>query len=208
MRTPPHRLCAVAFAFLAAAGAACTTGPGLDQPEPIVNPLSAERVSVSTFHGDRLTRRLDAAQILVVPRRVGPLEVAGVHELVLTRARIELFADDGAGEAAGGTGVFGLPMRPGVQLVSGSIFELEWSLSRGGVELARFSASRGNVDFRSGDVNLQQLRFVHSPTRREISAPAATLRGGSEVIIRGDFAVRDDAGEHTGRGLRMKILGQ
>lgn len=198
----------MAFALLAAATAACASGPDLEQPEPILCPLSAERVSVSTFHGDRLTRRIDAAQILVVPRRVGPLEVAGVHELVLTRARIELFADEGAGDGAGGSGVFGLPMRPGVQLVSGSIFELEWSLSRGGVELAHFSASRGNVDFRSGDVSLQQLRLVHSPTRRQISAPAATLRGGSEVVIRGDFVVRDDAGERAGRGLRMKILGR
>jgi hypothetical protein len=205
VRTPSQTKRAVAFAALLTSVAVGCAAPAGDASDRVANPVSLDGVRVSVFDGERLSRKFSAEQFLVLPRRAGPLEFAGLHELVVTRAKVELFLDESGGERGAAPDLLGVPVRPGIQLVSGSIFDLDWSASRGGEQVARIEASRAKVDFRNGDVDLRQFRLSHLPTSRVIEAPRATLRHGSEVVIEGEFVMRDRASQRTGRGLRLKV---
>jgi hypothetical protein len=163
-------------------------------------------LTLSEYDGSTVTRQLRTNQVLILPRRVGPLQIAALYEVVLTRARVDVFLEAAADRASARplAAIFGVPVRAGVQVASGSVFGLDWWTSRGGEPLSRIEAEHASVDFRSGEVALRQLRMTHLPTGRTIEAPRAIWRGASnDLAIRGEYVLRVGSSERRGRGLRI-----
>ncbi len=210
-------------AALAVAAACVLAGCGPNgragsREQRALGPVVLERLALSAFDGATLSRRLGTERLLVVPSQVGPLRIAGLHEVVLTRARYDVFLDGGEPGAVGRgrpnrTSLLAEPVRPDAWIVAGSVFGLEWWTSRGGEPLTRIDASRARVDVRRGDVTLHGFRMVHLPTSRSLEATRAVWREDArEFVLAGEFVLRDGASVLRGRGLRvdpeMRVVGR
>lgn len=210
MSASPHALRVAALAALAACvivGCGADRRGGSAEQAPV--PLAFEGLSASLHDGETLVSRLRAEQLLVVPSQVGPFRIAGLHELVLTRARYDVFLrpEGLAGSAPARSrrkGLLAEPVRPGVRVVAGSVHGLEWWTSRAGEAVTRVDASRARIDVRSGDVTLHGFRMVHLPTSRSLEAARAVWHEGTrEFAVEGEFVLREAARVLRGRGLRV-----
>lgn len=204
-----------------AALAVCATAAGCgaqghragSRSEGAPGPVALAGATLSAWDGETLSRRLSVERLVVAPSAIGPLRIAALHEVSLTRARYDVFlADDEELSPAaprrrdgrGRTSLLAEPVRPGVRVVAGSVAGLEWWTSRGGVPVTRVDAARARVDVRKGDVTLQGFRMMHLPTSRSLEATRAVWRERErEFVVDGEFELSDGARVLRGRGLRV-----
>ena len=175
-------------------------------------PPTFEGITISEFSGTTLRRRLRAAQLLVVPKRIGFLQVARLSELVLTGARLELFeeGDDPATRSAGDIlfrAAHGAPemVGAGQRLAAATIYGFECEMVRRGTLDVRVVARRGSVDPRSGNLVLDDFE-VNLPPLRSVRGRRALWRAAaSELVVSGAYEWRDGDSVARGRGLRLDL---
>jgi hypothetical protein len=187
---------------------------------------SLEGVTLNQFAGTTLRRRLRADQLMVLPKRIGILQVAGLRELVVTGARLELFEDvpaEGRSAAevlfSGGelptTWAAPPPDRRGrsprglqalhERLTGATIYGFECDLVRRGAADVRVQARRVTLEPRSGDLVLEDLVVEESPTR-SVRAHRGTWRASSSaIVVSGWYEQRDGDAVERGRGLRIDL---
>jgi len=212
-----RRKAAALAAFVAASvawGSGCGRSHAPADVETPARAFSLEGLVLSEFAGAKLQRRLRADQLLVVPKRMGIFQVAGLNELVLTRARLEVFeADERAPRGGGATGAVSRGtldvVSAGRRIASASIHGLECEIVRSGELRTRISAARGRVDIRSGDVILEEFSLTElRPSSRSIRGAKAVWRvAEQELVVSGPYELRDGARVTTGRGLRLDLHG-
>lgn len=202
-RTPGLRGAALAGALLALA--ACRSAPA---PPPAGDgpSLVLEDVAYSEYEGARPSRRLTAAQLLVVPKRLGLFQVTGLNELVLTRPRFEILLDARApSPAAVPRDLFGVALVRAPAVASAVMFDLECVLRRDGRPLTRLSASRASVDVRTGDVSFRDFRMASAGSPRALHAARAEWRAADRrFAVRGEYDLEGGEPRH-GRGLEVDV---
>ncbi len=206
---------AAALAALVAASLGAATGCGGErargEPGRAARTFAADGLTVSQFDGTRLARRLHAEQLVVVPRRFGPFRVAGLDEVVLARARLELFEPAGGGGRAGAV----LSRRTfetasaGRRVAGASIHGLEVDVRRGGVLRARVTAARGTLELRTGDLLLEDFEVDELvPLARSVRGARAAWRPREDaIVVEGPCEVREGGRVRRAAGLRIAVGG-
>jgi hypothetical protein len=206
-------LAALAAACLVASGCARDgDAPRESSSDVATGPLSVEGLAYAEHAGSELTRRIEAAQLLVVPRHLGVFQVAGLYEVVLTRVRIELFLDAlrrvpaPSGSSGLATPLQLTPFHDRGKLVATSLYDVQGVAVRGGTPVSRFSAANARLDVGSGDVVLNDFRITHVPTARTVQARRALWRAqANEFRIAGDYLLTDGSALRKGRGLQVDL---
>jgi hypothetical protein len=199
---------------LAAAALAALLGCAPPAPQTRVpSHTTVEGLALSEFAGATLARRISADQLVVVPKRIGIFQVSALSELVLTRARVELFETGGGTPRARATAMdaivpaegFAVPGLASVRHLAGAtIYGLEVVIRRGGAPAARVEAAHARADVRTGNLVLRDFRLIELPAGRTVSAARATWRRGSDdFVIPGDWVATEAGRTRTGRGLRV-----
>jgi hypothetical protein len=218
---------AIAIAAAIASGSACAVP---DRPPPA--PPVFEGVTLTRYLGAALAMRVRADQVLVTPKRLGVLELGSVGELILGRARVEVFersaamafpAGDVGGEGAGEEawprpGGAAAQSGPGLSFVRAAapgllgappiggvtLYALEYVIVRDGAPALRIEAKQGTVDLRHGDLALRDARVEHVASGRVVTAARATWRPDArDLVIRGEYALAANGTTARGRGVRL-----
>lgn len=194
---------ALAAAVLALAACRSTPAPPPADDRPR---LALDDVVYSEHDGARESRRLTAAQLLVVPKRLGLFQVAGLNELVLARPRFEILLDARAPlPAAVPPDLFGVALVRAPAVASAAMFDLECVLRRDGRAISRISASRASADLRTGNASLRDLRIAAAEGPRALHAARAEWRAADRrFVIRGEYDLEGEEPRH-GRGLEVDV---
>lgn len=204
---------AAALAALVAASLAAATGCGGGgaprERGQAARTFAVDGLTVSQFEGTRLARRLRSDQLVVVPKRFGPLRVAGLDEVVLARARLELLEPPDGSRGSGGGAVLSRrtieTAAAGRRVAGASIHGLEVDVSRGGVLQARVTAARGTLALGSGDLALEEFAVDElAPVARSIRGARAAWRTRERaIVIDGPYELRE--GGRVTRGTRLRV---
>lgn len=178
-------------------------------------------MTYSEFEGSRLARRIRAEQLLVVPRRVGALQLSPLSELVLTRPAIEIHEATGAPPPAApapaaspvsappfaGSGSPALLGLAAVRhLAFATLFDPTFTFVRDGVPVARLVARRATADAGSRDLLLRGVRLEHVPGGRTLTAERAVWLAREDALwIKGQYVLTDGGKTTRGRGLRVEL---
>ncbi len=192
-----------AVAWLALA--ACRPAAPAPRPAAETGPrLALEHVDSSQFEGVRRTRRLTAAQLLLVPKRLGFLEIAGLSELVLLSPRFEVALDEGAHSPdAAPRDLFDVALVRGGGVPSALMFDLECVLTRAGRPLTRISAARASANLRTGNVSLRDFRMTRVGSPHALRAARAEWSARARrFVIRGEYQLE---GDPPARARRLEV---
>lgn len=199
-----------AAAWLACSAACREPAPSRPADAPQRAALAFAGLDATELDGARVVRRVRAAQLLVVPKRFGFLEVLGLHELVLTQARFEVFLGAVRADAARGgvpRSLFAVGLLGGrAGVASASMYGVECVVRRGDEPVTRIDAERGAADLRTGDVALRRFRMTHLATGRTLTAERATWSAAEgQFVIAGEWSLASDERGRAGRGLRVAV---
>lgn len=181
-----------------------TSRPGLT-PAPTGPRLAIQGLTVQASEGGRISSRLQANQLLILPKRLGPIELGVLEELVITGARLELYAP-AAGQTTGwqsatfglgSSAVFGT--RDGPPLAGVTIHGLEVTLAGAAGAESRLTAARGDLDAWKARLVLRDVTIQAIPAGRSLRTPRAIWREGSgDLYVPGAWELRE--GDRTTRG--------
>jgi hypothetical protein len=181
----------------------------------VARTLALDGVTASQFAGTTLERRLHADQLRVVPKRFGLFGIAGLDELVLARARLELFDPPGAAAAARDGDRTASSLRllemaaAGRRIAGASIHGFEIDVTRGGELAARVSAALGRLEARTRDLVLEGFTVEQRvPVARSVRGARAVWRmRENAIVVDGAYELRDGARVTAGTGLRISLGG-
>lgn len=189
--------------------AACQAPVGLPgRAAPGAPRVSLEGVTLHAAGRQRAAARLELDQLVVVPKRLGPIELPAFDEVVVAGARLELFEpalEEQGGRGWGHLGV-GRTILGGVDQarpVAGvQVHRLEITLLGADGPLGHLSAARGQVDGRRGDLVLRDVVIEQRPAGRVLRAQRAIWREGRrDLAIPGAWVLEEGGRTTRGHGL-------
>lgn len=201
----PRRAAAAALIVCAIWSAAGCAAP----PAPASPRGSIDGLTYSRFVGSTLAQRLRAEQVLFLPQRLGIFQVSAMTEVVLTRVRLEVFDDVRASSPGSASQLRParvlLPGLTGARHVSGAtLYDIDCVIVRDGRSFVRIRAARGRADGFGGEVALREVRVEGPSTGRTLTAARAVWRPqASELVVRGEYTLREAGRVTTGRGIRL-----
>jgi hypothetical protein len=199
---------AVAIAAAIAWASACAAP---DRPAPA--PPRFEGVTLTRYQGAAVAMRVRAEEVLVIPKRLGVLELGSVGELVLGRARVEVFErsaePDGDGGAPGpaGAGAEASPdaaaadQAPSRGAAAAQPAADATAQSTPGLSFVRAAAPGILGAPPIGGVTLYALEYVL--VRDGVPALRIEAKQGVVDLRRGDLGLRDARIEHLPSGRRV-----
>lgn len=206
------------LALVAGAPPSWVTPPGSTSNRSRGSPetFAFEDVRYTVFRGSIERLRADARQVLLLPMHFGPFEVAGLHQLVVTGAHLEIRLDPGCrpgkpctdpflGDPSLGVSTFAAG-RISLRHVSTVLLDPVWEVLRNGTVISRFRAEEARIGLGGKKVVLRNFVLDQIPERRRARASDAVWDPDSHAFwIPGDFTLEADGAVHVGQGLLIGV---